>query len=268
MNRTPPLRLPLKLLVAVGGALVCVTHMDAQGATISIAPSYVQSFDSALGPLGSLPNDGAATPVGGYLQYEFRLALDGPEFGEDFWTAIFDVQLSPGLEIFSPWLDPGTAQLEGLYPDAPSLAAYDSNGATAGGMQFHWQYGNEDFGLDSNDLESIIVEAAPGEAANRQYGEIERPGAGSPDGLDSPTLIGTIIVRRSELTISAVSVVPIDGSPWGVYVGNSVGEGMPLPQSGGAFSGGTAVLVVPEPGTFALALFGMIALFVTRWRIT
>jgi len=101
--------------------------LTAQAATISIAPSYVQSFDAAQNPLGNLENDGATTPLGGYLQYEFRLTLDNPAADEDFWIAVFDIRLAPGLENASGWLDPGVAQANGYYPDAPSLAMYDSN---------------------------------------------------------------------------------------------------------------------------------------------
>jgi hypothetical protein len=231
----------------------------ALGASISIEPSYVQSFDAGLNSLGILPGQGATTPVGAYLQYEFRMALADLEPDEDFWTAILNVQLGPGLEIGSSWLDPATAQLNGYYPPSPSLASYDSNGAAGGGIQFHWQFGNEDFGVDSGDLQTIIIEVSPEEAANRQYGELVRPSAGDADGLGSPTLLGTILVKRTALVASSVTVAPIDGSSWGTYVGNALGDGVLTAQEdSSSFGGGTVMLAVPEPGTLGLALLAAV----------
>ena len=234
--------------------LLTSAHLTAQAATISITPSYVQSFDAAEVSIGKLAGDGAATPVGGYLQYEFRLTLGNLASDEDFWTAIFDVQLAPGLEIASGWLDPGVAQANGYYPAAPSLAMYDSNGSTPGGVQAHWQFGNADFGLNPNDLKSIIVEASSQEAANRQYGEATRPGQGADDDLGFPTLLGTILVRRTELIASSVAVVPIEGSAWGTYTNNEFGGGFFTSQAPTSFSSSAVQLVVPEPATFSLAL--------------
>ncbi len=200
---------PLAMLAACA-CLAAGGASPAGAASISIAPRYVQSYDSSLTPLGALANDGAATPVGSLLHYEFRMTVDDLEADEDFWIAIFNVEIGPGLEVVVGWMDPGTAQANGLYDPLPSLANYDSNGAGIGGIQSHWQFGNADFGLDPDDLQVIIVEASGLEAANRQYGEALRPGAGSPDGLGSPTLIGSILVRRTEMVPSLVSVMPID----------------------------------------------------------
>lgn len=227
----------------------------AKAASISIAPVYVQSFTEGFVSLGKLPDGGASTPAGGLLQYEFRMSLDGLQADEDFWTAIFNVNLGPGLEPVTGWMDPGTAQANGIYPDGtPSLATYDSNGQAVGGVKQHWQYGNGDFGINPDDLQSIIVEVAPDEAANRQYGEALRPAAGSPDALGSPTLIGTILVRRTETVPSTVGVSPIAGSAWGTYQGNALGSGLPVAErTPGSFSGGTVVLEVPEPGSCVLA---------------
>jgi hypothetical protein len=238
----------------------------ATAATINITPVYVQSFAEGLVPLGALPNDGAATPVGGMLHYEFRLSVDELMAGEDFWTAIFDVNLGPGLEAVTTWMDPGTAQANEFYALSPSLATYDSNGAALGGVQQHWQYGNGDFGLDPDDLQSIIVEAAPSEAANRQYGELFRPGAGNPDALGSPTLIGAILVRRTELVASSVSVSPIGGSPWGTYTDNALGQGDLVAQPGTSFRGETAMLPVPEPSSVALCIAAAATLLVPLRR--
>jgi hypothetical protein len=60
----------------------------------------------------------------------------------------------------SGWMDPGTAQANGYYPASPSLAEYDSNGASPGGVEMHWQNGNGDFGPNSDDLQAIIVETS------------------------------------------------------------------------------------------------------------
>jgi len=240
--------------------LLCASsQFTARGATISITPGYVQSFDAALNPIGTLASGGATTPLGGYLQYEFRLTLNDAAPGEDFWTAIFDVQLAPGLEIASGWLDPGVAQANGYYPPAPSLAMYDSNGATPGGIEAHWQFGNADFGLNSNDLKSIIVEVSPQEAANRQYGEAARPGQGAADDLGFPTLLGTIVVRRTEMISSSMAVAPIEGSAWGTYTNNELGAGDFTPQAATTFSTSTVQLAVPEPATFGLALVALLA---------
>ncbi len=233
--------------------------LTAAGATMSIVPSYVQSFDAALNSIGELADDGAATPVGGYLQYEFRLSVNDLAADEDFWTAIFDVQLAPGLENGSGWLDPGVAQTNGYYPASPSLAMYDSNGATSGGIQAHWQFGNADFGSDATDLKSIIVEASPQEAANRQYGEAVRPGQGAANALGFPTLLGTVLVRRTEMIPSSVAIVPIAGSAWGIYTLNEFGDGIPTSQAPASFPTSTIQLNVPEPATFGLALSALVA---------
>jgi hypothetical protein len=240
--------------VSMLAMLLSLATASAFGATISIVPSYVQSYDASFAPLGVLGNDGAATPVGDYLQYEFRMTLNGATPGEDFWTAIFNIQLGAGLQNTSGWLDPATAQANGYYPANPSLATFDSNGAAPGGVQMSWQYSNGDYGANPNDLQSIIIEAAPGEAANRQYGEAGRPGDGSPDGLGSPTLLGTILVQRTAFVSSSVTLAPIAGSPWGTYEGNSQGTGLPTAQSGTSFEGGTITLQIPEPGAIGLAL--------------
>ncbi len=248
-------------------ALVATAQVatTARAATISITPLYVQSFTEGLIPLGTLPNDGAATAVGGLLHYEFRMFVDELMAGEDFWVAIFNVNLGPGLEAVTSWMDPGTAQANDLYALSPSLATYDSNGDSLGGVKSHWQFGNGDFGLDTTDLKSIIVEAASDEAANRQYCELVRPAAGNPDALGSPTLIGAILVRRTERLASSISVTPIAGSPWGIYRDNEQGLGEPVAQPGGAaFSGESAMLAVPEPSTLALAAVGLLTLVFAR----
>jgi hypothetical protein len=259
----------MKLIRHISSFLACLIGVQfvllqsaAWAATISITPSYVQSFDAEQNPLGKLAGNGATTPLGGYLQYEFRLSVDELTADEDFWTAIFDVQLGPGLENASGWLDPGIAQANGYYPAAPSLSMYDSNGSTPGGIQAHWQYGNADFGQDSNDLKSIIIETSPTEAANRQYGETIRPAQGAADNLGSPTLLGTVVVRRDEMMPSFISIAPIAGSAWGVYTDNALGDGIPTAQPPGTLSASTLDLAVPEPGTFVLAfsaiIFGLV----------
>ncbi len=217
-----------------------------------------------LHPWEALADGGAATPVGGYLQIEFRMSLEAVAPGEDFWTAIFNVELGPGLENNSGWLDPATAQANGYYPVAPSLAQFDSNGATAGGVQFHWQFGNADFGVDPNDLLAVIVEASSAEAANRQYGEATRPGAGFPDGLGSPTLLGTLIVKRTGLEPTSITVAPIAGSPWGLYTDNTAGDGTATSQPNSAFAGGTLGIAVPEPGGLSLAILASALLWYRR----
>jgi len=250
-------------------ALLANAQVDttARAATINIAPVYVQSFNEGFAPLGTLPHSGAATPVGGLLHYEFRMSVQDLMAGEDFWTAIFNVNLGPGLEAVTSWMDPGTAQANELYAMSPSLATYDSNGPGIGGVKSHWQFGNGDFGSNPDDLKSVIVEAAPDEAANRQYGELVRPAAGNPDALGSPTLIGALLVRRTELVASSISVSPIAGSPWGIYQNNAQGLGFPVAPSGGAsFSGESVMLAVPEPGTLALAAAALIAMVFTGRR--
>jgi hypothetical protein len=159
-------------------------------------------------------------------------------------------------------MDPATAQGNGYYAAAPSLAQFDSNGAALGGVQSHWQFGNADFGINPNDLQIIIVEAAAIEAANRQYGESARPAAGNFDALGWPTLIGTLIVQRTALVPTEISVSPIAGSPWGLYLGNAIGAGTPTAQPGTTFTGGTLTINVPEPST------GLIALLAAMFCIT
>lgn len=256
-----------RIFLACLFCLLCGARpLSAQAATISITPSYVQSFDAAQNPLGKLADNGATTPLDGYLQYEFRLSLDNLAADEDFWIAVFDIRLAPGLENASGWLDPGVAQANGYYSDTPSLAMYDSNGPSLGGIQAHWQFGNADFGLDSNDLKSIIVEASPQEAANRQYGEAVRPGQGAADGLDLPTLLGTILVRRTEVNSSSVAVVPIDGSAWGTYVNNRLGAGVFTSQEASSFTTSSLQLVVPEPASFSLLFGALLSTLLFSWR--
>src|SRR5580698_7195996 len=137
--------MPAVVLISISTAL--------HASTIALTPIYVQSFDSSLAPLGSLANNGAATPQGGYMQFEVRMTLSDAAPDEDFWTAAFNVNLGAGLANSSGWMDPGTAQANGYYPASPSLAEYDSNGAGAGGVEMHWQNGNGDFGINSNDLQ-------------------------------------------------------------------------------------------------------------------
>ncbi|HEY1600965.1 MAG TPA: hypothetical protein VGG64_15285 [Pirellulales bacterium] len=245
-------------------AFVIFTPVTARASLVSLTPVYVQSFDSSLTSLGTLANNGASTPLDGYLQFEVRLTFTDAAPDEDFWTAAFNINLGPGLTNSSGWMDPGTAQANGYYPSAPSLAEYDSNGATAGGIEMHWQNGNGDFGINPNDLQAIIVEAASAEAANRQYGEAGRPGAGSQDALGDPTLIGTFIVQRTELVSSSIGITPISGSPWGSYVSNLDGQGVPTSHTASSFTGGTLSVPAPEPSSLLLAAFAAGALVVRR----
>ncbi len=246
--------------------LFAALPMTLRASMITIAPSYVQSFDSSMGSLGSLPNNGAATPVDGYMQFEFRISLADLAADEDFWTAAFNINLGPGLTDSSGWMSPALAQVNNYYPASPSLAQFDSNGALPGGVEMHWQYSNDDFGASSTDLQSIIVEAASAEAANRQYGEAVRPAAGSPDGLGSPTLIGSIIVQRTALVPSTITVAPIAGQPWGTYVGNSTGDGVPTAHSAASFIGESVAVPAPEPATFWLAASAFMAVAVAGRR--
>jgi len=246
------------LLISISTAL--------HASTIALTPIYVQSFDSSFAPLGNLANNGAATPQGGYMQFEVRMTLSDAAPDEDFWTAAFNVNLRSGLANSSGWMDPGTAQANGYYPASPSLAQYDSNGAATGGVEMHWQNGNGDFGPNSNDLQAIIVEASSTEAANRQYGELTRPAAGFADGLGDPTLIGTVIVQRTLDVPTSISITPIAGMPWGSYVSNSTGDGTPTSHSALSFTGGTVSIPVPEPSTLILAAFGLASLAAWGWR--
>jgi hypothetical protein len=254
MNSDSRFRLLRTLLLSGCLALMAAGVSTANAASIVIEPVYVQSLDAGFMPLGKLENDGAATPVDALLHYEFRLRVDDLAADEDFWIAIFNIELGPGLQAVGGWMDPGTAQANGLYEQLPSLANYDSNGAALGGIQAHWQFGNADFGVDANDLRSIVVEASGPEAANRQYGELVRPAAGSTDGLGSPTLIGAMLVRRLEMVPSSVRVTPIDGSPWGIYQGNEQGLGNLVALPNSTFTSGELELLVPEPSGMSLAL--------------
>jgi hypothetical protein len=235
-----------------------------RASSVSLTPVYVQSFDSSLAPLGALADNGAATPLDGYMQFEVRLTFSDAAPNEDFWTAAFNVGLGAGLSNSSGWMDPGTAQANGYYPASPSLAQYDSNGAAPGGIEFHWQNGNGDFGMNPNDLQAIIVEASSAEAANRQYGEVGRPGAGSADGLGEPTLIGTFLVQRTAEVASTISITPIAGMPWGSYVSNADGLGVPTSHAASSFTGGTVSVPVPEPSSLLLAAFAAAAILAHR----
>jgi hypothetical protein len=120
----------------------CLVANLSQAAMLTISPQYVQSFDALLAPLGTLPSDGAGTPAGGYLQFEFRISLGGAAVGEDFWIAAFDINLGPGLQNSSGWLDSGIAQANGYYPAGLALAQYDANGSAVGGITSYWDFGN------------------------------------------------------------------------------------------------------------------------------
>ncbi len=244
--------------------LVAITFATAtQAATLQIDPHYVQSFSSTLAPLGALPDNGASTPAGGFLQIEFRMTLADAAVDEDFWTALFNVELGAGLANSSGWMDPGTAQANGFYPLAPNLNQFDSNGPSIGGAQMHWQFSNADFGIDTNDLKSIIVEASPGEAKNRQYGEPSRPGAGAADALGYPTLIGSLVVERTGLSPTTIEVTPISGNPWGTYTNNAEGAGDFTDHLPNSFTGGTLIVGVPEPSAVTLGVTAM--LLVAVW---
>jgi hypothetical protein len=256
----------MRALLVLTIAAIAQSGALARAATISITPDYVQSFAEGLVPLGALPNDGAATPVGGMLHYEFRMSVNDLMAGEDFWVAIFNIELGPGLEFVTGWMDPGTAQANELYAQSPSLATYDSNGAVLGGIEPHWEYGNADFGLDPDDLQTIIVETSSQEATNRQYGEVLRPTAGSPDALGSPTLVGAILVRRLEMIPSFLSLSPIDGDAWGIYEGNTLGDGLPTSLPPGTFGTSPLILEVPEPTMLSLGLTASAALLLYRRR--
>lgn len=245
------------LRLSIVSLIVLLFPASVHGSTITLTPSYVQSFDSVFAPLGALSDNGASTPPDGYLQFEVRITLTGTAADEDFWTAAFNVNLSPGLANFSGWLDPGTAQANGYYPASPSLAQYDSNSANPGGILSHWQFGNGDFGFNANDLQTIIVEASSSEAANRQYGELDRPAAGSSDGLGVPTLIGSFIVQKTTDLPAMIGITPILGMPWGTYLGNATGTGTPTSHSAASFTGGTLLIAVPEPTSQLLALMGI-----------
>ena len=207
------------------------------GDSIFIGPNivmdlvHVDSFTDAslatsLGPDPLLPS---ANPTRVH-QFDVLGSLSSLGATEDFWLAAFDVLAGSGL---TPVSGPGGQLWE------PVGGTYDSGS----GIENHWQNDNDDFGSDPNDLLTILVEAASGEADNRQYGETPRPKAGDPDALGHPTKLGSVYVQYDGSSTSLdLNPTPALGSPWGTYTANGSGTGTPTGQPGSAFTGDTVSL--------------------------
>jgi hypothetical protein len=126
---------------------------------------------------------------------------------------------------------------------------------------------NGDFGQNSNDLKAIVITMFPAEAANRQYGEAIRPGAGYADQLGSPTLLGSILVRydgsgTQQITLATPLSGP-DGQWWSTIPNNANGTGLLVAQPSELFSGASLSLPltpVPEPATLGMSLLGILLL--------
>jgi len=270
----------MKRLIAVSAValLFAAAPFVSSAATIVLTATQSQVFDGAtFAPLGNPAN----VQAGQFVEIDVSMTLNGAAADQDFWTAIFNVNVSPkaGSQStgFTPvdlgagfWNAPGTAAQNGLYvwrtpnppPATASYATYDNNGATPGGVVNHWQNGNADVGSNVNDLQVIAVEATAAEANNRQYGETPRPKAGFGDQLGSPTLIGSVLFQAVANGTYDVTVTPIAGAPWGIYSGNTTGAGTTSAQQAAGFSGvaATVTVGVPEPASLALMSLGALAM--------
>jgi len=88
----------------------------APAATITLTPVYAQAYDAAFTPLGK-PQSVAP---GNYVQMDVMMTLNNASVGEDFWTAIFNVNNTTGGAVAQDlgagkWMNPGSASANGLY---------------------------------------------------------------------------------------------------------------------------------------------------------
>jgi hypothetical protein len=267
------------LLTALSIVGFISASLTAPAANLQFEPVYVQAYDASLNPLGTP----TSVSVGSYVEFNFGISILDAAPGEDFWRADLSIQPQPELtavDLFGvgKWMSPATAEAKGLYaaigypspaPALQSYAQYDSNGAAAGGIENHWQIANSDPG---NDLVAIDVEAAAAEAANRQYGEMTRPGGGYADQLGSPTLIGTVLFQAISPGFGVGHVSPATPFPsavswFGTYEDNESGAGTATNQPPDAYTSTSfGIRVVPEPNSVILASFSVVWLILFSWH--
>lgn len=200
------------------------------GPNIDIDLVHVNSFtdtslSTALGPDPLLPSANSSR----VHQFDVVGSLSSLGSDEDFWLATFDVLAGSGL---TPVAGPGGQLWE------PASGSY----ASGSGTKNHWQNDNDDFGSNPNDLLTIMVEAASGEANNRQYGELPRPKAGGADTLGHPTRLGSVFVQYNGNSTTLGLNPATTGSPWGTYTGNGNGTGAFTGHPHSAFKGDTVSL--------------------------
>jgi PEP-CTERM motif len=258
-------------------AIVFVLSLSIPSFAASLSMSLVHSrtFDASMNPLAS----GSPIQAGDIMLIDVRMQLLGAAVNEDFGNTSFSIGLSSGLSAVDlgggKWMSPAAAESSGVYTDypasAPSLQSYgqfDSNGSLPSGIQSHWLT-NTDGGKDSNDLQAIIVAMFPSEAANRQYGEAVRPGAGYADQLGSPTLLGRFLVQYDGSGTQQITLAPPlpFGQWWSTIPNNANGTGQLVAQPSDNYFGATLSLPitpVPEPATLGMGIVGIALLVASR----
>jgi len=120
------------------------------------------------------------------------MTITGTAFGEDFETAVFDVNRGPGV---TPWSGGGYAGDNPRYDPPPNT----SNSCAVGCLSVFST--NQDAGTNTNDLKAITVIANSTNnfqgTHTRHPGEVEASSSTDPDNtnLAAPTYLGSVFVN-------------------------------------------------------------------------
>ena len=233
----------MKSVVAVAAVVLVVgLAASAQAQSVNLKLEHVATFDSGFGAIALDDLVAGPTDPTNLQQIDVSFTAEGLGEGEDIWLVGFDVNLGSGLADALGWI--------------AASGDFDHDNVPITPKQTHYQNGNGDFGTDTADLKVLLAETTADEAANRQYGEAVRPGAGEADALGAPySLIGSVIVTwdgsQTELSVSPTGGET--GSPWGIYNVNRE----PTAQPYQALAGDTLAFGIPEPASLLLLGVGL-----------
>lgn len=219
----------MKVFLAV--ALVGLLAASTQAAVIEVKPVVAGYFDSDFNPI---PDGHSASPV--VVQVDVMMQVLSLAPGEDsFGTAAFSFDLYSYDSTLVPDPDAG-----GWAPNSPVV---DSNGALPGGLVPIFAT-NGDLGVDSQDLQGILVQMATGAFTNavdprRNVGE-----PGSPLGV--PILLGSAFLEWSNNSCYGVGITL---NPLNVSVKLTNGAFVPAV---GVTSSVRMGVICPEPSSAVL----------------
>lgn len=238
----------ISIIALMAAGLLAVGAVSAQAASIQLDLQYAgttsnfSDFSDSLKPAPELSD--AVDPLLDYHKFEVYMTVSDTLPEENFWTALFNIDLGPGMVPgdfggFSQWT-PNNPDYDPNSPAVPPPAAPIYSDST-------------DSGASDHDLQRMFIQVASATLAASQPGE---PGQDAQLG-PVPLLLGDFYVQwdQSIAAATSVSISPEGQLPWGLYI-----DGTETAQGSDSFSGNRLDFVFPEPASITLAGLAMIGL--------